>query len=133
MSSTLADADTTLALADAAGERALVLNALAPDDRLRGEDCRANLLHLAPAGAMLADALAQYLVVKRWTRLVPDRGLAPGRPALADGLPPVGGEVRRRDRRGAGLRGHRRRPADRLRARAGAGADAGLHPARARA
>ena len=50
---TLADADTTLALADAAGDRALILNALAPDDRLRGADCRANLLHLAPSRAML--------------------------------------------------------------------------------
>jgi ABC transporter substrate binding protein (PQQ-dependent alcohol dehydrogenase system) len=64
---TLADADTTLALADAAGERALILNALAPDDRLRGADCRANLLHLAPSRAMLADALAQYLAVKQWS------------------------------------------------------------------
>jgi ABC transporter substrate binding protein (PQQ-dependent alcohol dehydrogenase system) len=63
---TMADADTTLALADAAGERALVLNALAPDDRLRGADCRANLLHLAPSRSMMADALAQFLMVKRW-------------------------------------------------------------------
>jgi ABC transporter substrate binding protein (PQQ-dependent alcohol dehydrogenase system) len=63
---TLADADTTLALADAAGERALVLNAFALDDRLRGADCRANLLHLAPSRSMTADALAQFLMVKRW-------------------------------------------------------------------
>jgi ABC transporter substrate binding protein (PQQ-dependent alcohol dehydrogenase system) len=63
---TMADADTTLALADAAGERALVLNALAPDDRLRGADCRPNMLHLAPSRSMMADALAQFLMVKRW-------------------------------------------------------------------
>jgi ABC transporter substrate binding protein (PQQ-dependent alcohol dehydrogenase system) len=63
---TMADAETTLALAEAAGERALILNTAAPDDRLRGEDCRANLLHLAPSRAMLADALAQFLMVKRW-------------------------------------------------------------------
>jgi ABC transporter substrate binding protein (PQQ-dependent alcohol dehydrogenase system) len=63
---TLADADTTLALADAAGDRALILNALAPDDRLRGADCRANMLHLAPSRSMLTDALAQFLMVKRW-------------------------------------------------------------------
>ncbi|MBV8507080.1 MAG: ABC transporter substrate-binding protein [Alphaproteobacteria bacterium] len=37
-----------------------------PDDRLRGEDCRANILHLLPSRAMLADALVQYLVAKRW-------------------------------------------------------------------
>lgn len=63
---TMADADTTLAMADAAGDRALVMNALAPDDRLRNEDCRPNLLHTAPSRAMLTDAVAQYLVVKRW-------------------------------------------------------------------
>lgn len=63
---TLADADTTLALADGAGDRALILNALAPDDRLRGVDCRANVLHFAPSRAMLTDALAQFLIVKRW-------------------------------------------------------------------
>jgi ABC transporter substrate binding protein (PQQ-dependent alcohol dehydrogenase system) len=38
----------------------------AADDRLRGADCRANILHLLPSRAMLADALVQYLVVKRW-------------------------------------------------------------------
>jgi ABC transporter substrate binding protein (PQQ-dependent alcohol dehydrogenase system) len=63
---TLADADTTLALADAAGDRALILNALAPDDRLRGADCRVNMLHLAPSRSMTTDALAQFLMVKRW-------------------------------------------------------------------
>lgn len=63
---TMADADTTLALADAAGEDVLILNATAPDDRLRGVDCRANLLHLAPSRAMLTDALAQFLMTKRW-------------------------------------------------------------------
>ncbi len=40
------------------------------DDRLRGKDCRANLLHLLPSRAMLGDALVQYLVVKRWTNLL---------------------------------------------------------------
>lgn len=63
---TMADADTTLALADAAGGQALVLNALAADDRLRGADCRPNLLHVAPSRSMMADALAQFLMVKRW-------------------------------------------------------------------
>jgi ABC transporter substrate binding protein (PQQ-dependent alcohol dehydrogenase system) len=40
------------------------------DDRLRGEDCRSNILHLLPSRAMLADALAQYLVAKRWRDLL---------------------------------------------------------------
>src|SRR5689334_11254702 len=40
------------------------------DDRLRGEDCRANILHLLPSRAMLADGLVQYLVAKRWQNLL---------------------------------------------------------------
>lgn len=63
---TLADDATTLALADLAGDRAIILNAGASGDRLRGEDCRANVLHVAPSHAMLADALAQFLMWKRW-------------------------------------------------------------------
>jgi ABC transporter substrate binding protein (PQQ-dependent alcohol dehydrogenase system) len=43
-----------------------LFNTAAADDRLRGEDCRTNILHLMPSRAMLADALVQYLVVKRW-------------------------------------------------------------------
>jgi ABC transporter substrate binding protein (PQQ-dependent alcohol dehydrogenase system) len=47
---------------------ALVFNASAPDDRLRGPDCRANLFHIAPSRAMLTDGLAQFLLVRRWPR-----------------------------------------------------------------
>ncbi|SED58701.1 ABC transporter substrate-binding protein [Rhodobacter sp. 24-YEA-8] len=65
---TLADAATTVRLADMAGDQALVINAASTDDALRGKDCRANLLHVAPSDAMLTDALAQYLVWKRWNR-----------------------------------------------------------------
>lgn len=46
----------------------LILNANAPDDSLRGAACAPNLLHVAPSRAMLADALGQYLVKKRWPR-----------------------------------------------------------------
>lgn len=46
----------------------LLLNATAPDDSLRGASCATNLLHVAPSRAMLADALGQYLVKKRWSR-----------------------------------------------------------------
>ena len=49
---------------------ATIFDIAAPDDRLRGEDCRANILHLLPSRAMLADALVQYLVAKRWTNLL---------------------------------------------------------------
>jgi len=45
---------------------ATLLDATSEDDRLRGPDCRARVLHLLPSRAMLADALMQYLAVKRW-------------------------------------------------------------------
>ena len=37
-------------------------------DDLRIKSCRSNLLHTAPSRAMLADAIAQYLNWKRWTK-----------------------------------------------------------------
>src|ERR1700684_3253155 len=58
-----------LAVADAArASGALVFNAGAPDDRLREEDCRANVIHVAPTRSMLTDGLAQYLIWKQWRR-----------------------------------------------------------------
>jgi len=62
-------ADALLKVADAGRSRDLVFfNAGALDDRLREEDCRPNVIHTAPTRSMLADGLAQYLVVKRWRR-----------------------------------------------------------------
>ena len=62
-------ADDLLKAADALRDRGtLLLNAGAIDDRLREQDCRANVLHVAPTRSMLADALAQYLVWKQWKR-----------------------------------------------------------------
>ncbi len=46
----------------------LIFNAGAPDDILRNEQCRANVLHTIPSRAMMADALAQYLAWKRWSK-----------------------------------------------------------------
>ncbi len=64
----LAGADNLLALSDAAPEGVLLLNAWAGDTSLRSENCRANVLHAAPSDAMRTDAVAQFLVWKRWTR-----------------------------------------------------------------
>jgi ABC transporter substrate binding protein (PQQ-dependent alcohol dehydrogenase system) len=62
-------ADMLLKAADAGRQRGLFFfNAGATDDRLRQEDCRANVIHTAPSRAMLADGLAQYLVWKHWSR-----------------------------------------------------------------
>jgi ABC transporter substrate binding protein (PQQ-dependent alcohol dehydrogenase system) len=62
-------AEALIKAADAVRDRGVVLfNVGATDDRLREEDCRANVIHVAPTRSMLADALAQYLVWKQWKR-----------------------------------------------------------------
>jgi len=62
-------ADGLLKAADAGKTHGmLIFNAAALADRLRQQDCRANVIHTAPSRAMLADGLAQYLVWKKWTR-----------------------------------------------------------------
>jgi ABC transporter substrate binding protein (PQQ-dependent alcohol dehydrogenase system) len=62
-------ADALIKAADAIRARGGVLfNVGATDDRLREEDCRANIIHVAPTRSMLADGLAQYLVWKQWKR-----------------------------------------------------------------
>jgi len=73
-----APAETLLRLADSVkGEDVLLFNVRAPEVSLRQEDCRANVLHTAPDLAMLADALAQYLVWKRWQRWFVVTGVFP--------------------------------------------------------
>jgi ABC transporter substrate binding protein (PQQ-dependent alcohol dehydrogenase system) len=62
----------------------VVFNAEAPDDALREQQCRANLIHTAPSNAMLADALAQYLIWKRWSRWFLVYGEQPDDLSLAD-------------------------------------------------
>ena len=62
-------ADEVLKVADALRDRGTVLlDAGSIDDRLREQDCRANVVHVAPTRTMLADALGQYLVWKQWKR-----------------------------------------------------------------
>ena len=80
-------ADALLKAADAArGSGALLLNAGAADDRLREEDCRSNVIHIAPTRSMLADALAQYLVWKQWKRWLLVLGSHPEDKLFADAL-----------------------------------------------
>ena len=67
----IADLPAALLLkaADAVRDRGTVFfNAGATDDRLREEDCRTNVIHVAPTRSMLADGLGQYLVWKQWKR-----------------------------------------------------------------
>lgn len=59
--------DQLLRIADALKDTDTILvNVGATDDRLRQQDCRANVFHIAPSRAMLTDALAQFLISKRW-------------------------------------------------------------------
>lgn len=76
----LADADGAAlsALAEHARGRGLMLfNVSEPDDALRGAACAADLLHTLPSRRMLSDALVQYLVSRRWTRVLVLRGPEP--------------------------------------------------------
>ena len=78
-------ADRLLSLADAARAKQVTLfNVQAPDDALRQENCRDNVIHVAPSRRMLADALAQYLVWKKWSRWVLIYGSHPRDALLAD-------------------------------------------------
>jgi len=62
-----APAEELLEIADLPeAEDALFFNVSAEADRLRTEDCRANIFHIIPSRAMKADALAQYLAWKQW-------------------------------------------------------------------
>jgi ABC transporter substrate binding protein (PQQ-dependent alcohol dehydrogenase system) len=73
-----APAETLLALSDSVkGKDVLLFNVRAEDEVLRQEECRANVLHTAPDRTMLADALAQYLVWKRWQRWLVVKGVFP--------------------------------------------------------
>jgi ABC transporter substrate binding protein (PQQ-dependent alcohol dehydrogenase system) len=67
--------------ADAAG--AYLFNSHAEDDELRTSQCFASVLHTAPSRAMKADALAQYLVWKQWSRWFLVHGSHPADRAFA--------------------------------------------------
>jgi ABC transporter substrate binding protein (PQQ-dependent alcohol dehydrogenase system) len=65
---------------------ALIFNVQARDDALRGAQCRANVLHVVPNRAMLADALAQYLALKQWTRWFLVSGTGEGDKLFAEAI-----------------------------------------------
>lgn len=77
-------ADEVLAASERAKAKgALLFNVSAADERLREEDCRANVVHVAPSRAMLADGLAQYLVWKQWRKWLLIKGSHPEDELLA--------------------------------------------------
>jgi len=82
-----ASADTLLKLSDwAKGKDILLFNIRATDVSLRQENCRANVMHVAPDRYMLADALAQYLVTKKWTNWLLVHGTTPGDLAYVEAI-----------------------------------------------
>lgn len=59
-----------LAVADALKAQGVtVFNTAAPDDSLRGAECRANVFHVVPSRAMQTDALAQFFTLMRWRKM----------------------------------------------------------------
>lgn len=46
----------------------LFFDATTTDNELRNKQCRDNILHMLPSRAMRADALAQYMMKKKWTK-----------------------------------------------------------------
>ncbi len=68
------------------GRGMLFLNAGALSDSLREEDCRGDVIHVAPSRAMLADGLAQYLIWKQWRNWVLVTGSHPEDKLWADAL-----------------------------------------------
>ncbi len=55
----------------------LLFNVSAPDPRLRRDACSANLFHTLPDESMTADAVAQFLTVKKWTKVLLLTGTLP--------------------------------------------------------
>jgi len=48
--------------------QAIVFNVSSKDDKLRSQQCTSGLLHTIPSRAMLTDALAQFLIARRWNK-----------------------------------------------------------------
>ncbi len=66
-----APGDALATLAKGSRDKQLLLfNISALDDALRGAQCQPHLLHVVPSRAMLMDALAQYLVLKKWQEVL---------------------------------------------------------------
>jgi len=72
------EAEDLLAVADLPEAKgAIVFNVRLSDDSLRAQQCRKNVFDVALSYAMCADALAQYLVWKKWPKWFLLAGTAP--------------------------------------------------------
>lgn len=75
--------DTSLRQLAEALPDSLLINAGSASDELRTTTCLANVLHTLPSRSMLADALGQFLAVRRWNRWLLISGPTPEDQAYA--------------------------------------------------
>lgn len=68
------------------GIGALVMNISSREDALRQSQCAAKVLHTVPSRAMLADAMTQYLMSRRWREWLLISGNSDGDKAFANAL-----------------------------------------------
>jgi len=66
--------------------QAIVFNVSAKDDKLRSQQCTSGLLHTIPSRAMLSDALAQFLIARRWNEWFLISGTRAGDKAFAKAI-----------------------------------------------
>jgi len=64
----------------------LFFDATTTNDDLRNQQCRDNVLHLLPSRSMRADALAQYMMKKKWTKWFLVKGMDAGDELYATAL-----------------------------------------------
>jgi len=64
----------------------IIINAGSMNTGLRSKNCRANILHTIPSRAMLADAMMQFLVKKRWTKIFLVEGTKENDKAYAEAI-----------------------------------------------
>lgn len=65
---------------------AILFNIRSSEEALRMRECRRNVFHFPPSNAMRADALAQYLVWKKWRRWALISGERPQDVAYAEAI-----------------------------------------------
>jgi ABC transporter substrate binding protein (PQQ-dependent alcohol dehydrogenase system) len=76
-----------LAVADLAEAKgAVIFNVRSSSDELRQQECRSNIFHIMPNWAMRADAIAQYLIWKKWRRWLVIYGTTPGDKGYVDAI-----------------------------------------------
>ncbi|WP_180161900.1 ABC transporter substrate-binding protein [Sinorhizobium medicae] len=80
----IAEGDIVKELSEKAGPGVLLFNAGARDDGLRDADCLANVLHVSPSRSMLSDSIVQFLMWKKWPRILLIHGSHPEDRLLAE-------------------------------------------------